>query len=150
MWKKYKTEGSWLGRAAVVEDWLVGGWWAIALCIPCFIYKYISIYHYNYCFFLFLHWLTKYYFYLNICVLPLFPLWFSPPSYWEVGDVSKKTVWCSEACWVKLQHMGEKKLVDDIILQNSTCLSLREPLCLTVSYSSPRSSVERSRWAEGE
>lgn len=44
IWKTHKTEGSWPGGLLLLRNWLgISKWWAIVLCIICFVNVYIYL-----------------------------------------------------------------------------------------------------------
>lgn len=85
MWHhgQYINWGSWLGEAIAAQEWAghqFSGWWAIALCIPCF---------YCYCCYLFLCCSVK----LFLFQLTSFTFFFFPPTLLSIllrqrGEVS--------------------------------------------------------------
>ena len=79
----------------------VSKWWAIALCITCFVYAF-----YYYCNFIIVIIIIIIFFlsvllncsYLNPRVL-LFSFWLSPPSHWGVAGSEWVAAWCLVAGW---------------------------------------------------
>ena len=86
--KPWKMVGTWPREKPLLRDRLgIGEWWAIALCITCFVYVYI--YTITIILFFFSLYFSDLVFYLNLRVLRFFFFWFSPPSHWE-GSVSER------------------------------------------------------------